>query len=82
MHKNEAIRSLIFSRNLFFLQQKEQEKVEIRDEVAKEMSDLVVYCQPRSKNKDLFGTAFHFHTHFIEIGLCDSKLNITRKLPN
>ncbi|KAK3569788.1 hypothetical protein QTP86_004591 [Hemibagrus guttatus] len=35
-------------------EQKEQEKVEIRDEVAKEMSDLVVYCQPRSKDKDRF----------------------------
>ncbi|XP_017321040.1 1-phosphatidylinositol 4,5-bisphosphate phosphodiesterase gamma-2 [Ictalurus punctatus] len=35
-------------------EQKQQEKVEIRDEVAKEMSDLVVYCQPRSKDKDRF----------------------------
>lgn len=50
--------------------------VEIRDEVAKEMSDLVVYCQPRSKDKDRFGT-FHVHTHFIKIALCDSKLNLS-----
>lgn len=46
--------------SIFCLQQKEQEKVEIRDEVAKEMSDLVVYCQPRSKDKDRFGTVFSF----------------------
>ncbi|XP_062860342.1 1-phosphatidylinositol 4,5-bisphosphate phosphodiesterase gamma-2 isoform X1 [Trichomycterus rosablanca] len=36
------------------LEQKRQEEVETRDEVAKEMSDLVVYCQPRSKDKDRF----------------------------
>lgn len=42
------------------MQQKQQEKVEIRDEVAKEMSDLVMYCQPRSKDKDRFGTSFAY----------------------
>ena len=30
--------------------------------VAMEMSDLVVYCQPRSKEKDRFGST-HTHTH-------------------
>lgn len=43
------------------------------------MSDLVVYCQPRSKDKDGFGM-FQFLTHLIEIGLCDSKHHVTRKL--
>uniref|UniRef100_A0A8C8J7C3 Phosphoinositide phospholipase C n=1 Tax=Oncorhynchus tshawytscha TaxID=74940 RepID=A0A8C8J7C3_ONCTS len=35
------------------LQIKQQEEVEKSEEVAMEMSDLVVYCQPRSKEKDL-----------------------------
>lgn len=43
--------------NNFPLQKKKQEEVETRDEVASEMSELVVYCQPRSKDKDRFGTA-------------------------
>lgn len=34
---------------------KQQEEVEKKAEVAIEMSDLVVYCQPRSKEKDRFG---------------------------
>lgn len=34
---------------------RQQEEVEKRAEVAMEMSDLVVYCQPRSKEKDRFG---------------------------
>lgn len=42
--------------NNFPLQKKKQEEVESRDEVASEMSELVVYCQPRSKDKDRFGT--------------------------
>lgn len=29
--------------------------MEKKEEVATEMSDLVVYCQPRSKEKDRFG---------------------------
>uniref|UniRef100_A0A672FDS2 1-phosphatidylinositol 4,5-bisphosphate phosphodiesterase gamma n=1 Tax=Salarias fasciatus TaxID=181472 RepID=A0A672FDS2_SALFA len=33
---------------------KQQEEVEKKAEVAMEMSDLVVYCQPRSKEKDRF----------------------------
>ncbi|XP_077452649.1 1-phosphatidylinositol 4,5-bisphosphate phosphodiesterase gamma-2 isoform X2 [Stigmatopora argus] len=33
---------------------KKQEEVEKKAEVAIEMSDLVVYCQPRSKDKDRF----------------------------
>uniref|UniRef100_A0A3Q3WB27 Phosphoinositide phospholipase C n=1 Tax=Mola mola TaxID=94237 RepID=A0A3Q3WB27_MOLML len=33
---------------------KQQEEVEKKSEVAMEMSDLVVYCQPRSKEKDRF----------------------------
>lgn len=36
-------------------QMKQQEEVEKKAEVAMEMSDLVVYCQPRSKEKDRFG---------------------------
>ncbi|XP_066570053.1 1-phosphatidylinositol 4,5-bisphosphate phosphodiesterase gamma-2 isoform X2 [Amia ocellicauda] len=32
----------------------QQKEIEKRDEVAIEMSDLVVYCQPRSKDKDSF----------------------------
>lgn len=59
-----------------FIQQKQQEKVEIRGDVAKEMSDLVVYCQPRSKDKDRLGI-FQFLTHFIE---SDSRLHETLKL--
>ena len=37
------------------LQIRKQEEVEKKAEVAMEMSDLVVYCQPRSKEKDRFG---------------------------
>ncbi|XP_061533197.1 1-phosphatidylinositol 4,5-bisphosphate phosphodiesterase gamma-2 isoform X4 [Phycodurus eques] len=33
---------------------RQQEEVEKKAEVAMEMSDLVVYCQPRSKDKDRF----------------------------
>ncbi|RXN24737.1 1-phosphatidylinositol 4,5-bisphosphate phosphodiesterase gamma-2 [Labeo rohita] len=33
---------------------KQQKEVETRDEVASEMSEIVVYCQPRSKDKDRF----------------------------
>lgn len=36
-------------------QMKQQVEVEKKAEVAMEMSDLVVYCQPRSKEKDRFG---------------------------
>lgn len=39
----------------FSLQIRQQEEVEKKSEVAMEMSDLVVYCQPRSKEKDRFG---------------------------
>uniref|UniRef100_A0AAQ5Z878 Phosphoinositide phospholipase C n=1 Tax=Amphiprion ocellaris TaxID=80972 RepID=A0AAQ5Z878_AMPOC len=35
-------------------QMRQQEEVEKKAEVAMEMSDLVVYCQPRSKEKDRF----------------------------
>uniref|UniRef100_A0A3P8UDM4 1-phosphatidylinositol 4,5-bisphosphate phosphodiesterase gamma n=1 Tax=Cynoglossus semilaevis TaxID=244447 RepID=A0A3P8UDM4_CYNSE len=35
---------------------KQQVEVEKKNEVAREMSDLVVYCQPRSKEKDRFDT--------------------------
>lgn len=38
--------------------QKENEK---KDEVAIEMSELVVYCRPLSKEKDCFGTPFRQH---------------------
>ncbi|KAJ4937738.1 hypothetical protein JOQ06_002369 [Pogonophryne albipinna] len=34
---------------------RQQEEVEKKAEVAMEMSDMVVYCQPRSKEKDRFG---------------------------
>lgn len=34
-------------------------EVEKKAEVAMEMSDLVVYCQPRSKEKDRFGKHMH-----------------------
>ncbi len=37
--------------------EKKQKEVETRDEVASEMSEVVVYCQPRSKEKDRFGMA-------------------------
>lgn len=45
-------------------QMKQQEEVEKRAEVAMEMSDLVVYCQPRSKEKDRFGnhTLYNLYT--------------------
>uniref|UniRef100_A0A3B5AQM2 Phosphoinositide phospholipase C n=1 Tax=Stegastes partitus TaxID=144197 RepID=A0A3B5AQM2_9TELE len=35
-----------------FISMRQQEEVEKKAEVAMEMSDLVVYCQPRSKEKD------------------------------
>ncbi|KAF7225191.1 1-phosphatidylinositol 4,5-bisphosphate phosphodiesterase gamma-2 isoform X2 [Nothobranchius furzeri] len=38
---------------------KQQEQVEKKEEVAMEMSDLVVYCQPRSKEKDRFESYSH-----------------------
>lgn len=41
--------------NTFLLQKQKQKEVETRDEVASEMSEVVVYCQPRSKDKDRFG---------------------------
>lgn len=36
--------------------------MEKKEEVAMEMSDLVVYCQPRSKEKDRFGKDAHTTT--------------------
>ncbi|KAL2093073.1 hypothetical protein ACEWY4_010385 [Coilia grayii] len=35
-------------------EKQQQKEIETKDEVAIEMSDLVVYCQPRSKDKDSF----------------------------
>ncbi|KAI7802408.1 1-phosphatidylinositol 4,5-bisphosphate phosphodiesterase gamma-2 [Triplophysa rosa] len=35
-------------------EKKKQKEVETREEVANEMSELAVYCQPRSKDKDRF----------------------------
>lgn len=35
-------------------EKQKQKEVETRDEVASEMSEVVVYCQPRSKEKDRF----------------------------
>lgn len=42
---------------VFFVQSQIRQQVEVekKEEVAMEMSDLVVYCQPRSKEKDRFG---------------------------
>uniref|UniRef100_A0A8C2JJA4 Phosphoinositide phospholipase C n=1 Tax=Cyprinus carpio TaxID=7962 RepID=A0A8C2JJA4_CYPCA len=40
--------------NKFLSQKQKQREVESRDEVASEMSEVVVYCQPRSKDKDRF----------------------------
>eukprot|EP00064_Thunnus_orientalis_P012911 superscaffoldBa00002037_g12947 len=40
---------------------RQQEEVEKKAEVAMEMSDLVVYCQPRSKEKDRFGKHMQMH---------------------
>lgn len=40
---------------------RQQVEVEKKAEVAMEMSDLVVYCQPRSKEKDRFGKHMHIH---------------------
>lgn len=48
---------------------RQQEEVEKKAEVAMEMSDLVVYCQPRSKEKDRFGK--HMQTHILSS--CDHK---------
>lgn len=42
---------------------RQQVEVEKKEEVAMEMSDLVVYCQPRSKEKDRFGKDTRAHTH-------------------
>uniref|UniRef100_A0A671URZ2 Phosphoinositide phospholipase C n=1 Tax=Sparus aurata TaxID=8175 RepID=A0A671URZ2_SPAAU len=46
----------IMRRGCFSVQSqiRQQEEVEKKAEVAMEMSDLVVYCQPRSKEKDRF----------------------------
>ncbi|XP_052008417.1 1-phosphatidylinositol 4,5-bisphosphate phosphodiesterase gamma-2 [Xyrauchen texanus] len=35
-------------------EKRKQEEVESKEEVASEMSEIVVYCQPRSKDKDRF----------------------------
>uniref|UniRef100_A0A3B3ZC66 Phosphoinositide phospholipase C n=1 Tax=Periophthalmus magnuspinnatus TaxID=409849 RepID=A0A3B3ZC66_9GOBI len=45
---------------------KQQEVVEKKAEVAMEMSDLVVYCQPRSKEKDRFLHSYKEVRSFVE----------------
>lgn len=50
---------------------KQQEEVEKKAEVAMEMSDLVVYCQPRSKEKDRFGK--HMQMHKLNTKTCEHK---------
>lgn len=45
---------------------RQQEEVEKKAEVAMEMSDLVVYCQPRSKEKDRFGKDEQLHILYIK----------------
>uniref|UniRef100_A0A3B3TZL6 Phosphoinositide phospholipase C n=1 Tax=Poecilia latipinna TaxID=48699 RepID=A0A3B3TZL6_9TELE len=47
-------------------QMKQQEEVEKKAEVAMEMSDLVVYCQPRSKEKDRFSYSYKEVRSFME----------------
>uniref|UniRef100_A0A3B1IDT9 1-phosphatidylinositol 4,5-bisphosphate phosphodiesterase gamma n=1 Tax=Astyanax mexicanus TaxID=7994 RepID=A0A3B1IDT9_ASTMX len=39
---------------IYFSQKNKQKELESKNVVAKEMSDLVVYCQPRSKDKESF----------------------------
>lgn len=63
--------SLITQEVAFFFVQsqiRQQEEVEKRAEVAMEMSDLVVYCQPRSKEKDRFGK--HLQTNVLNTKTC------------
>ncbi len=50
---------------------RQQEEVEKKAEVAMEMSDLVVYCQPRSKEKDRFGK--HMQMHRMNPNTCEHK---------
>lgn len=50
---------------------RQQEEVEKKEEVAVEMSDLVVYCQPRSKEKDRFGK--HMQTLILYTKTCECK---------
>lgn len=45
--------------------------MEKKAEVAMEMSDLVVYCQPRSKEKDRFGK--HMQMHALNTNTCAVK---------
>lgn len=47
--------------------------MEKKAEVAMEMSDLVVYCQPRSKDKDRFGK--HMQMHVLNTKTCAHKLH-------
>uniref|UniRef100_A0A8B9KDV3 Phosphoinositide phospholipase C n=1 Tax=Astyanax mexicanus TaxID=7994 RepID=A0A8B9KDV3_ASTMX len=46
--------NLISHAFIYFSQKNKQKELESKNVVAKEMSDLVVYCQPRSKDKESF----------------------------
>ena len=58
---------------------RQQEEVEKKNEVAIEMSDLVVYCQPRSKEKDRFGK--HTQTHLLKTKIKDDATRAQQTLP-
>ncbi|XP_041965312.1 1-phosphatidylinositol 4,5-bisphosphate phosphodiesterase gamma-2 [Alosa sapidissima] len=48
-------------------EKQQQKEIETKDEVAIEMSDLVVYCQPRSKDKESFARfSFNEIRSFVE----------------
>lgn len=49
---------------------KQQVEVEKKAEVAKEMSEVVVYCQPRSKEKDRFGKYVSTHMWNADRSFC------------
>lgn len=60
---------------------RQQEEVEKKEEVAVEMSDLVVYCQPRSKEKDRFGKHMQtLYTKTCERKQHDDGLTMVEKL--
>ena len=61
---------------------RQQEEVEKKAEVAMEMSDLVVYCQPRSKEKDRFGKDIQIHIPHIVVEVYFKEVRLTISLIN
>uniref|UniRef100_A0AAQ4PB67 Phosphoinositide phospholipase C n=1 Tax=Gasterosteus aculeatus aculeatus TaxID=481459 RepID=A0AAQ4PB67_GASAC len=60
---------------------RQQEEVEKKAEVAMEMSDLVVYCQPLSKEKDRFGKQCRHGKSRTREFLCYNRKALSRVYP-